>query len=49
LNNGPGPRPSYGDTDEGHDYSEKTGRAMAANLVGVAKALAAEPLGPPPE
>jgi multimeric flavodoxin WrbA len=48
-NKGPGPGPSYGDTDEGHDYSEKTGRAMAANLVGVAKALVAEPLGPPPE
>jgi multimeric flavodoxin WrbA len=48
-NKGPGPGPSYGDTDEGHDYSEKTGRAMAANLVGVAKALAAEALGPPPE
>jgi len=48
-NKGPGPGPSYGDTDEGHDYSEKTGRAMAANVVGVAKALAAEPLGPPPE
>jgi multimeric flavodoxin WrbA len=48
-NMGPGPGPSYADTDQGHDYSEKTGRAMAANLVGVAQALAARPLGPPPE
>ncbi len=48
-NIGPGPGPDYGDTDQGHDYSEKTGRAMAANLVGVAQALAAAPLGPPPE
>jgi multimeric flavodoxin WrbA len=48
-NKGPGPGPSYGDTDEGHGYSEKTGRAMAANLVGVAQALAATPVGPPPE
>lgn len=47
-NRGPGPGPSYGDTDEGHEYSEKTGRAMAANLVGVARALAATPLNPPP-
>ena len=36
-------------TDQGHEYSEKTGRAMAANLVGVARALAERPLGPPPE
>lgn len=47
-NIGPGPGPDYSDTDQGHDYSEKTGRAMAANLVGVAGALAEHPLGPPP-
>jgi len=47
-NMGPGPGPSYADTDHGHDYAEKTGRAMAANLVGVARALALAPLGPPP-
>jgi multimeric flavodoxin WrbA len=47
-NMGPGPGPSYGETDQGHEYSEKTGRAMAANLVGVAEALAARPLGPAP-
>lgn len=47
-NMGPGPGPSFSDTDQGHDWSEKTGRAMAANLVGVARALEAAPLGPPP-
>jgi multimeric flavodoxin WrbA len=48
-NMGPGPGPSYSETDQGHDYSEKTGRAMAANLVGVARALAAAPLSAPPD
>ena len=48
-NIGPGPGPDYGDTDQGHEYSEKTGRAMAANLAGVAQALASTPLGPPPD
>lgn len=48
-NRGPGPGPSYSETEEGHDYSQKTGRAMAANLAGVARALAQSPLGPPPE
>jgi multimeric flavodoxin WrbA len=48
-NMGPGPGPDYSGTDHGHDYSEKTGRAMAANLVGVARALALSPLGPPPD
>jgi multimeric flavodoxin WrbA len=48
-NKGPGPGPSYNETDEGHDWSAKTGRAMAANLVAVAQALAARPIGAPPE
>jgi multimeric flavodoxin WrbA len=48
-NRGPGPGPSYADTDEGHEWSAKTGRAMAHNLVGVATALQANPLGPPPQ
>lgn len=48
-NMGPGPGPSYADIDHGHDYAEKTGRAMAANLVGVARALEASPVGPPPD
>lgn len=47
-NRGPGPGPSYGETDEGHDWSAKTGRAMAANLVAVAKALQANPVPAPP-
>ncbi|WP_282948035.1 flavodoxin family protein [Cellulomonas endometrii] len=46
-NRGPGPGPSYSETDEGHEWSHATGRAMAQNLVGVARALAAAPLGPP--
>jgi len=48
-NRGPGPGPSYSETSEGHEWSAKTGRAMAANLVAVAKALAAQPMGPPPD
>lgn len=48
-NRGPGPGPEYGDTEEGHDWSHSTGRAMAANLVSVAQALHAHPLQKPPE
>jgi len=47
-NKGPGPGDDYSDTEEGHDWSHSTGRAMAANLVGVATALAAKPLSAPP-
>ncbi|MQY04690.1 flavodoxin family protein [Actinomadura macrotermitis] len=47
-NRGPGPGPSYLDADSGHDWSAKTGRAMAANLVAVAEALAARPIPAPP-
>lgn len=47
-NRGPGPGPTYSDTDEGHEWSHETARAAAANLVGVARALRANPLGPPP-
>ncbi|MEV0584682.1 NAD(P)H-dependent oxidoreductase [Nonomuraea sp. NPDC050310] len=47
-NRGPGPGPSYSETGEGHEWSAKTGRAMAANLHAAAKALAANPIGPPP-
>ncbi|MGA5895565.1 hypothetical protein [Streptomyces venetus] len=35
-------------TERGHDWARSTGRAMAANLLGVARALAQRPLGPPP-
>jgi multimeric flavodoxin WrbA len=45
-NMGPGPGPSYTETDHKHDWSEKTGRTMAANLLAAATALAANPLPP---
>ncbi len=47
-NMGPGPGPSYVESDHGHAWSHKTGRAAVANLVGVARALQATPLGAPP-
>ena len=47
-NRGPGPGPSYADTDGGKEWSHSTGRAMAANLHAVAAALAAHPVPPPP-
>ena len=46
-NMGPGPGLSYTETDHRHDWSEKTGRAMAANLYAAATALQANPLPPP--
>ena len=48
-NKGPGPGEEYLDTDVGHDWAAETARAAAQNLAGVAKALAANPLGAPPE
>jgi multimeric flavodoxin WrbA len=47
-NRGPGPGPEYTDTTEGHDWSASTGRAMASNLVAVAKALRDQPIPAPP-
>jgi multimeric flavodoxin WrbA len=47
-NMGPGPGPSYLETEHKHDWSEKTGRTAAANLVAVARALAAHPIPAPP-
>ena len=48
-NKGPGPGDEeYLNTSE-REWSDKTGRAAAANLYGVASALRAMPLGPPPE
>ncbi|MFI0740382.1 flavodoxin family protein [Streptomyces sp. NPDC021100] len=44
---GPGPGPDYLDESQGHEWSHKTARAMAANLQGVAAALAARPLSAP--
>ncbi|MFF0011097.1 flavodoxin family protein [Streptomyces sp. NPDC005374] len=46
---GPGPGPDYLDDERGREWSHRTGRVMAANLYGVASALAARPLGAPPE
>ncbi|MGW0608823.1 flavodoxin family protein [Streptomyces sp. NPDC002640] len=46
---GPGPGPDYLDEERGHEWAHSTGRAMAANLYGVARALAANPLGAPPQ
>lgn len=46
-NMGPGPGPSYLDTDHKHDWSQSTGRTMAANLVAVATALREHPIPPP--
>ncbi|HYH62201.1 MAG TPA: NAD(P)H-dependent oxidoreductase [Solirubrobacterales bacterium] len=48
-NKGPGPGDEYLDTEEGHDWSHKTARAAAQNLVGVAKALQENQLEAPPE
>jgi hypothetical protein len=44
---GPGPGPSYIETDEGHDWSASTGEAAAGNLVAVARVLQATPMPPP--
>lgn len=48
-NRGPGPGEDYLDDDEGHEWSHATGRAAAANLLAVARALGERPIGPPPE
>jgi multimeric flavodoxin WrbA len=48
-NMGPGPGPSYLETDHEHDWSERTGRTAAANLVAVARALAEGPMPAPAE
>jgi multimeric flavodoxin WrbA len=47
-NLGPGPGPSYTETDQGHDWSASTGKAAAGNLVALARALQANPIPPPP-
>jgi len=43
-NMGPGPGPSYLDSDHKHDWSRTTGETAAANLVAVARALAERPI-----
>jgi multimeric flavodoxin WrbA len=45
---GPGPGPDYLEDNKGHDWSAKTGRAMASNLLAAARALAATPIPAPP-
>ncbi|WP_309074684.1 flavodoxin family protein [Paenarthrobacter sp.] len=45
-NMGPGPGPSYTETAHGHEWSESTGKTMAANLFAAASALKANPLPP---
>jgi multimeric flavodoxin WrbA len=47
-NKGPGPGEDYSETEEGHEWSHSTGRAAAANLLAVARALEAEPIPAPP-
>ncbi len=49
-NKGPGPGDSYLETDddEGKEWSHTTGRAMASNLVAVARALGERPVPAPP-
>lgn len=45
-NNGPGPGKSYLKSDFRKDWSSETGKAAAANIVAVAKALKATPIPP---
>jgi multimeric flavodoxin WrbA len=44
---GPGPGPDYLEERRGHEWAHSTGRTMADNLHGVARALTALPLGTP--
>ena len=48
-NMGRGPGPSYLETEHEHDWSERTGRTAAANLVAVARAFAGGPVPAPAE
>ena len=43
-NMGPGPGPSYSETDHKHGWSAKTGRQAARNMVVLANALKAHPI-----
>ena len=47
-NMGPGPGPSYLESDHNKDWSKTTGVTAAQNLVAVARALAANPVPAPP-
>jgi multimeric flavodoxin WrbA len=46
-NKGPGPGPTYIETDEGHEWSAKCAKTAAGNLVATAQALAAHPFPTP--
>jgi len=49
-NRGPGPGDSYLESEEGREWSHSTGKAAAANLLAVARALESMPIpAPPPE
>ena len=47
-NMGPGPGPTYLESDHRKEWSHTTGLAAARNLVAVARALEATPMGAPP-
>ena len=47
-NMGPGPGPSYLESDHKREWSKSTGEAAAANLVAVARALGQRPIPKPP-
>jgi hypothetical protein len=47
-NMGPGPGPSYLESDHNKDWSKTTGDTAAQNLVAVARALAGKPVPAPP-
>jgi multimeric flavodoxin WrbA len=46
-NKGPGPGPTYLETGEGHEWSARTARTAAGNLIAAAEALASHPLPKP--
>ena len=46
-NMGPGPGPSYLDTDHRHEWSRSTGEAAAMNLLALARALSGRPMQAP--
>jgi multimeric flavodoxin WrbA len=47
-NRGPGPGDSYLESEEGGEWSHSTGKAAAANLLAVARALESKPVPAPP-
>ncbi len=47
-NKGPGPGEDYSETEEGHEWSHSTGKAAAANLLAVARALEDDAIPAPP-